>query len=287
MGNRGDGGSRSRSAVREAPSARGARWNARWRVESAVARRAGCAFQWAPHGSIRWDRVMEETGGEMTNGFATWEAFATTANHHFARAGLTRKGADFFAEEVEKRSGSESGWRRARVFALVAGAKPRVELRRGSLVGLSAEEAEEARPAVADAVVRAVDAPPRQSLGFSPSETVSRCTRRRSTCVGNQTESGRRERRDSKTRSNRRAVSSPREGPRRIRSRSRRRRRTPRRIRNRGRREDSADWRWRRTPSSPRSNSSIRGNSSLRRRRGRRAGSRWFARDGDRSTRGE
>ena len=152
---------------RGAVGARRALERAGWRVESAVRDAPECAFQWAPHGSIRWDRVMEETGGEMTNGFATKVAFATTANHHFARAGLTRKGADFFAEELEKRSGSESGWRRARVFALVAGAKPRVELRRGSLVGLSAEEAEEARPAVADAVVRAVDVAKAKS-GFLP-----------------------------------------------------------------------------------------------------------------------
>jgi hypothetical protein len=143
-----------------AVGARRALERAGWRVESSARDAPECAFQWAPHGSIRWDRVMEET----RETFATTDAFATTANHHFARAGLTRRGAK---DAEDERSRSESGWRRARAFALVAGAKPRVELRRGSLAGLSAEEAEEARPAVADAVVRALDAAKANS-GFLP-----------------------------------------------------------------------------------------------------------------------
>ena len=150
-----------------AVGARRALERAGWRVESSARDAPECAFQWAPHGSIRWDRVMEETRATRatratTDAFATTNGFATTANHHFARAGLTRRG-----EKDEERSRSESGWRRARAFALVAGAKPRVELRRGSFAGLSAEEAEEARPAVADAVVRALDAAKANS-GFLP-----------------------------------------------------------------------------------------------------------------------
>ena len=152
-----------------AVGARRALERAGWRVESSARDAPECAFQWAPHGSIRWDRVMEETRetSETTataEAFASTDAFATTANHHFARAGLTRR-AETKAEE--ERSRVDSGWRRARAFALVAGAKPRVELRRGSFAGLSAEEAEEARPAVADAVVRALDAAKANS-GFLP-----------------------------------------------------------------------------------------------------------------------
>ena len=152
-----------------AVGARRALERAGWRVESSARDAPECAFQWAPHGSIRWDRVMEETRetSETTataEAFASTDAFATTANHHFARAGLTRRGE---TKEEEERSRSESGWRRARAFALVAGAKPRVELRRGSFAGLSAEEAEEARPAVADAVVRALD-DAKANSGFLP-----------------------------------------------------------------------------------------------------------------------
>ena len=250
---------------RGAVGARRALERAGWRVESAVRDAPECAFQWAPHGSIRWDRVMEETGGEMTNGFATKEAFATTANHHFAR-GSHQKGRRLFCrrsrETVRVRVGVETRARFRARRRREAARRASSRVARGSLGGGGGGGEARRRGRRRSRRRR------RQGKVWvsPPSETVSRCTRRRSTCVGNQTESGRRERRDSKTRSNRRAVSSPREGPRRIRSRSRRRRRTPRRIRNRSRRRRrtprrirSRIRRWRRTPSSPRSNSSIRG----------------------------
>ena len=191
--------------------------------------------------------------------------------------GSHQKGRRLFCRRIEKRSGSESGWRRARVFALVAGAKPRVELRRGSLVGLSAEEAEEARPAVADAVVRAVDVAKAKS-GFLPFRNCfevyattldvrrksdgkweARATRfedafespscfvaARGTEEDSESESAAAEDAEEDSESESAAAEDAEE-------------------------DSESDSALAETPSSPRSNSSIRGNSSLRRRRGRRA----------------
>ena len=126
-----------------------------WRVESDP-RAPLCSFHWAPHGLIRWDRVMDwrEEDTRSTNTEKDKETGFVVANHHYARRGLFRPKAladalDAFergrgsvrAEPTKPRptakkktDSSAPPARRAtvRAFALVAGSRAsmRVAVRR-------------------------------------------------------------------------------------------------------------------------------------------------------------
>ena len=155
----GDRATRRASVAAGSPGAAGAvaalRRAGGWRVESDP-RAPLCSFHWAPHGLIRWDRVMDwrEEDTRSTNTEKDKETGFVVANHHYARRGLFRPKAladalDAFergrgsvrAEPTKPRptakkktDSSAPPARRAtvRAFALVAGSRAsmRVAVRR-------------------------------------------------------------------------------------------------------------------------------------------------------------